>query len=237
MLLEMGGNGPMIVLHDADVEAAAAAAAFGCFFNAGQVCSAAERLLVHERVHDQFAERMVEHAKAVVLGNPLDPATTMGPLNNPAVARKTAEHVADAIDRGAALRHGGFAPQDLGSALYYAPTVLTGVTEDSDIAREETFGPVAPILKVSSDDEALRIAKDNRYGLVGAVFTRDLARAFRFIEELPVGIVNVNETTNYWELQIPFGGKSGKDSGIGRLGGRHTLLAMTDIKTATLNVG
>jgi succinate-semialdehyde dehydrogenase/glutarate-semialdehyde dehydrogenase len=113
---------------------------------------------------------------------------------------------------------------------------LADVSRDSLINREETFGPIAPMISVADDDEALAVASDNRYGLVSSVFTSDLDRAFRFIEAMPTGIVNVNDTSNYWELHIPFGGISGKDSGIGRLGGRHSLMAMSDIKTATISL-
>ena len=236
MLLEMGGNGPVIILADADLDAAADATASGCFVNAGQVCSSSERILVHERVHDAFTDRMVAAAAAVVLGDPTAPETTMGPLNNPAVADKVQTHVRDAVDRGARLLCGGYAPQDKGSDLFYTPTVLTDVAEDSLINQEETFGPVAPIVRVANDDEALRLAKANRYGLVASVFTTDLGRAFRFVEEIPTGIVNVNDTSNYWELHIPFGGHSGKDSGVGRLGGRHTLMAMSELKTASIHL-
>ena len=104
------------------------------------------------------------------------------------------------------------------------------------INTEETFGPVAPLLVIDSDEEAFEIAADNRYGLVSSVFTQDIDRAFRYIEEMPTGIVNINDTSNYWELHIPFGGMSGKDSGTGRVGGRHALMAMCDLKTASFSV-
>jgi succinate-semialdehyde dehydrogenase/glutarate-semialdehyde dehydrogenase len=236
-LMELGGNGPVIILADADLEKAAAATASGCFVNAGQVCSSSERIIVHAAVYDEFAERMAAAAWAVVLGDPREAGVTMGPLNNPSVAAKVAEHVQDAIDRGAVTIAGGGPARDRPSALYFEPTVLLHVPPESLINREETFGPVAPLLRAASDDEAIALARDNRYGLVASVFTRDLARAFRFIEEIPAGIVNVNDTSNYWELHIPFGGMSGKASGTGRIGGRYSLEAMSDLKTATINVG
>jgi acyl-CoA reductase-like NAD-dependent aldehyde dehydrogenase len=113
---------------------------------------------------------------------------------------------------------------------------MANVARDSLINRDETFGPVAPLVSVADDDDALAVASANRYGLVSSVFTQDLDRAFRFIDAMPTGIVNINDTSNYWELHIPFGGISGKDSGIGRLGGRHTLMAMSDLKTATISL-
>ena len=235
-LMELGGNGPVIILADADLEKAAAATASGCFVNAGQVCSSSERIIVHAAVHDEFAERMAAAARAVVLGDPREAGVTMGPLNNPGVAAKVAAHVQDAIERGAVTIAGGGPARDRPSALYFEPTVLLDVPRESLINREETFGPVAPLLRAASDDEAIALARDNRYGLVASVFTRDLARAFRFIEEIPAGIVNVNDTSNYWELHIPFGGMSGKASGTGRIGGRYSLEAMSDLKTATITV-
>lgn len=236
-LMELGGNGPVIILSDADLDKAAAATASGSFVNAGQVCSSTERVLVHERVYDDFAERMTAAAGKVVLGDPRDPATTMGPLNNPAVAKKVAEHVEDALGRGAGALAGGSKPEGYPSDLYYRPTVLSDVSPESLINMEETFGPVAPLIRVGDDDEAIEVARNNRYGLVASVFTRDIDRAFRFVDAIPAGIVNVNDTSNYWELHIPFGGAAGKDSGSGRIGGRYSLEAMCDLKTATFTVG
>jgi acyl-CoA reductase-like NAD-dependent aldehyde dehydrogenase len=235
-LMELGGNGPVIILSDADLDRAAVATASGCFVNAGQVCSSSERIIVERAVYDAFAERMVAAAKAIVVGDPRKDGVTMGPLNNAAVAAKVAAHVADAVERGAKILTGGKPPQGMPSPLYFQPTVIADVTRDSLINREETFGPVAPLIPVDSDDEAIAVANDNRLGLVSSVFTQDLDRAFRFIDAIPTGIVNVNDTSNYWELHIPFGGMSGKDSGVGRLGGRHTLMAMSDLKTATISL-
>jgi acyl-CoA reductase-like NAD-dependent aldehyde dehydrogenase len=235
-LMELGGNGPVVILEDADLDRAAAATASGSFVNAGQVCSSSERILVHRKVHDAFAERMAQKAREIVLGDPRQDGTTMGPLNNPGVAKKVAEHVGDAISRGARAITGGKRPDNAMSPLYFEPTVLTGVTRDALINTEETFGPVAPLLVIDSDEEAFEIARDNRYGLVSSVFTQDIDRAFRYVEEMPTGIVNINDTSNYWELHIPFGGVSGKDSGMGRVGGKYALTAMCDLKTATFTV-
>ncbi len=237
LLLEMGGNGPVIVLDDADLDAAMRATASGCFANAGQVCSSSERILVSERVYDDFAERMTLAAGDVRLGDPLDATTTMGPLNNADVARKVKRHVEDGVERGARRLCGGRVRDDLGSDLYFEPTVLTDVATDSLLNQEETFGPVAPLLRVGGDEEILEIANRNTLGLVSSVFTRDLRRAYFFAEGLHTGIVKINDTSNYWELHIPFGGMSGKNSGIGRIGGRHTLMAMTDLKTVCIDIG
>ncbi|MHA6732205.1 aldehyde dehydrogenase family protein [Devosia sp. A369] len=236
MTLELGGNGPAIILDDADLKAAARATASACFSNAGQICSAAERVLVHEAVYEEFAQLMASEARAIVVGDSMDPATTMGPLNNAAVLQKVQSHVADARDKGARILAGGHADQERSNGLFYPATVLADVTGDMLISREETFGPVAPLIKFSSDDEAIRMAEEDRHGLVGSVFTQNLRRAYRFIEELPVGIVNVNLPNSYWETHIPFGGKSGKESGVGRVGGKGALIAMSDLKVACINV-
>lgn len=235
-LLELGGNGPVVILDDADLAAAAAATAAGAFVNAGQVCSSSERVLVQRGVHDAFAELMAKAAQSVVLGDPRLDGTTMGPLNNAAVACKVAQHVDEALGRGARAIVGGGPRRAAPSPLYFEPTVLTGVTREALINTEETFGPVAPLLVFDSDEDAFDIARDNRYGLTSSVFTQNINRAFRYVEEMPTGIVNINDTSNYWELHIPFGGIAGKDSGIGRVGGRHALIAMSDLRTATFTV-
>jgi succinate-semialdehyde dehydrogenase/glutarate-semialdehyde dehydrogenase len=234
MLLELGGNGPVLVFADADLDRAAAAAAGGAFFNAGQVCAATGRVLAHRSIVEPLAQRLVEIARAHKLGDPLQQGTTMGPLNNPKVAAKVREHVEDAVARGATVLAGGRPRPDLGSDLFFEPTVITGVTRDMKINREETFGPVVPVLAFDDDDEALDLALDTEHGLSVGVFTADMDRALRFGEAIPAGIVNVNAGSTYWELHLPFGGGSGTKSGIGRLGGRHTLEAMTELKMISI---
>ncbi len=236
LLLELGGNGPTIILDDADLETTTQAAALGCFFNAGQVCSATERILVHRHAHDELAERLVDAAKAVRLGNPFDPATTMGPLNNRPTAEKVDRHLADGIAKGAKVLIGGERARDLGSDLFYMPTVIDNITPDSLLNNEETFGPVAPLMTFDDYDQALALANQNTLGLVSAVFTRSIQNAFYFAERLRTGIVNVNENSNYWESHIPFGGIAGTQSGIGRIGGKHTMMEMTDLRTICIDV-
>ena len=237
LLLELGGNGPTVILDDADVDRAVQGTAFGSFFNAGQVCSAAERVIVGAGVHERVLEGLVEAARAVKLGDPLEPTTTMGPLNNAPTAEKMDRHVADSLERGATVVVGGGRAPGLGSELFYQPTVIDRVPEDAAVSLEESFGPVAPVIVARDDEDALRIANTGTLGLVSAVFTTSLQRAYWFAERLRTGIVNVNDTTNYWELHIPFGGVSGKRSGIGRLGGKHTMQEMTDLRTITIDVG
>lgn len=236
LLLELGGNGPTIILEDADVALAARATASGCFANAGQVCSATERILVHRRLHEAVLDALAAEARRVALGDPFDPATTMGPLNNQAVAAKTDRHLEDSVARGSRVVVGGGRAAGFRTDLFYEPTVIDGIHEESLLNREETFGPVAPIIAVADDEEAVRIANAGSLGLVSAVFTADIRRAYLFAERLQTGIVNVNDTSNYWELHIPFGGVSGKRSGIGRLGGKHTIMSMSDLRTMCLDI-
>lgn len=234
LLLELGGNGPFVVCADADLDRAAAAAAVGAYLNAGQSCAAAERLLVDRAVLGPFVERLVAEARKVRLGDPFDEHTTMGPLNNARVADKTERHVADALARGARLCHGGRRAPGFPTPLYFEPTVLDGVVPGMAVFEEETFGPVAPVTAYDTEAELLALAQRGPYGLVGAVFTRDLSRAFRLAEGLRCGVVNVNETSNYWELHVPYGGS--RRSGVGRIGGRRSIEEMTDVRTLVLDV-
>jgi succinate-semialdehyde dehydrogenase/glutarate-semialdehyde dehydrogenase len=236
LLLELGGNGPTIVLDDADIDEAAVRIARGCYTNAGQICTATERILVQERVHDRFVERLVGESEKVRLGDPFDESTTMGPLNNEPTAEKMDAHLQDALARGAEIAYGGSRAEAFPTRLYYRPTVVTKVAKESLLNIDETFGPVAPVLSFSTDDDALELAEMSPYGLSGAIFTQNIKRALTLAERLRVGIVNINEMSAYWEMHIPAGGAAGKTSGIGRTGGKHTLLEMSDLKTITIDI-
>lgn len=237
LLLELGGNGPVIVFEDADIDAAAAAAAGGAFFNAGQVCAATGRVLAHESIVDSLCEKLVAHAARHVPGDPFHQGTTMGPLNNAKVAAKVKEHVDDAVAAGAKILHGGKARPDLGSALFFEPTVIRDVTREMKLNREETFGPIVPVIAFRDEADALDLALDSEYGLSVGVFTADVARGLKIAKAIPAGIVNVNAGSTWWEIHLPFGGGSGTKSGIGRLGGMHTMEAMTELKMITVTIG
>jgi acyl-CoA reductase-like NAD-dependent aldehyde dehydrogenase len=223
LLLEMGGNGPLIVMDDADLDKAVEGTVLGCFYQAGQVCTASERILVHESVHDEFAAKLTARAKELVVGDPLDEATDMGPLSGTPVLEKTVRHVEGALAAGAKVLTGG--EHD---GLYYQPTVLTGVTPEMEIAQEETFGPVAPIIRFSSAEEALQIANESSYGLQSAVYTESLGTAWKLVDGLQTGVVVVNGSTNDWDNNGPFGGI--KRSGVGRECGVEALRSFTNIK-------
>ncbi|GAC1463320.1 MAG: aldehyde dehydrogenase family protein [Chloroflexota bacterium] len=237
LLLEMGGNGPMVILEDADLDAAAEASLAAAFLCAGQSCTAGERFLVHEDVHDAFLEKLkAATARAIRLGDPFADDTTMGPLNNEPTAGKMDRHIADAVAHGADLVLGGERASGFPTALYYQPTVLDGVTDEMDVAREETFGPIIPISTISSEEQAIQIINSSPYGLLTAVWTRDLARGLRFAESARAGWVNINESSNYWESQLPFGGRAGSQSGIGRVGGRYSMETFTELKTVVISL-
>ncbi len=231
-LLELGGNGPMVILDDADLDLAAGAALEAAYLCAGQSCTAGERFLVHAAVRAEFTERVVAATmERVRLGDPFDPKTTMGPLNNEPTAAKFDRHVAGAVARGAKLCCGGRRAPGFRTALYAEPTVLDGVTTDMEIAAEETFGPVVPIIEVASAAEALELTNASPFGLTAAVFTEDLERGLAFAEQARAGWVNVNASTNLWESHLPFGGRSGSVSGRGRVGGAFAMDAFTEPKT------
>ncbi|MGZ4289486.1 MAG: aldehyde dehydrogenase family protein [Gaiellaceae bacterium] len=233
-VLELGGNGPVVVMDDADLELAAEAAVTACFLCAGQSCTAGERLLVHRAVREEFVGLLREKVQRVVLGDPFADGTTMGPLNNAGVADKMDEHVGDALERGAALVHGGERAAGFPTNLYWQPTVLDGVSPDALVAQEETFGPVAPVVEIGSLDEAIRLANASPYGLLSAIFTRDLAQGLRYADEVKTGWVNVNDSSNYWEAHLPFGGRSGTASGIGRVGGSAPMESFTELQTVVV---
>lgn len=233
-LLELGGNGPSIVLPDADPKKAAAAIAPACFFAAGQVCSSAERILVADNLEKPFVEAMVEESHHWVLGDPRSERTTMGPLNNPDAVRRMETHVRDAANKGATVLVGGHRPDRPG--FFHEPTVLKGFREDSLVNKEETFGPIAPIRSFRTGDEARRCIAACDLGLVSAVFTENLDAAWKWAEELRTGIVVVNDNSNFWEPHVPFGGMAGTSSGVGRLGGRYVLDFMGDLQTVAFHV-
>lgn len=208
--LELGGKDPLYVADDVDIAQAAAMAAEGAFYNAGQSCCAVERIYVHETIHDAFLEALVAEARKLKLGDPLDEATTLGPVTREANLEVLEGQVKDAVARGATLKTGGHAMDVPGN--FFEPTVLADVDHTMSVMREESFGPVIGVQKVKDDEEALRLMQDTEYGLTAAVFSKDEARAKRILEQLDVG-------TGYWNCcdrvspWLPWSGR--KNSGLG----------------------
>jgi succinate-semialdehyde dehydrogenase/glutarate-semialdehyde dehydrogenase len=222
-------------MDDADVEAAVEATLVACYLCAGQSCTAGERILVHRAVRDEFVDVLARRvAERILLGDPFDDATTMGPVNNEPVAAKMDEHVTDALERGASVVSGGSRADGFATSLYWKPTILTDVPADSRIAVEETFGPVAPVVAIDSLEQAISLTNASPYGLLAAIFTADLQAGLEFADRVHTGWVNVNESSNYWEAHLPFGGRAGTDSGIGRVGGSHVMQSFTELQTVVL---
>ncbi|MBX3013757.1 MAG: aldehyde dehydrogenase [Caldilineaceae bacterium] len=237
LLLELGGNGPLVILDDADLDAAVAATLTSCLLCAGQSCSAGELILVQATVADAYLARLCQAVdQQVRLGLPLDPTTTLGPLNNAATAAKMDQHIDDALAQGAQLLRGGQRAANFPTGLYYPPTVLSQVTPTMLVAREETFGPIMPVMLIQDEAEALALINASSYGLLTAIFTRDLRRALHFAEAVRAGWVNINESTNWWELHLPFGGRAGSQSGVGRVGGRFAQERFTELKTIVMQL-
>ncbi|AMO24698.1 aldehyde dehydrogenase [Ramlibacter solisilvae] len=227
-VLELGGKAPLVILDDADLDDAVNAAAFGCFANSGQICMSTERIIVDEKVADEFVRKFAAKAKALPLGDPRKPEpVVLGSV----IGMGTVEHcnalLADAMAKGAKLVCGGKADSTLMPA-----TVVDHVTPAMHIYHEESFGPVKGIVRVRGTEEAIACANDNEYGLSAAVFGRDLARAFNVARRIDSGICHVNAPTVHDEAQMPFGGVKG--SGMGRFGGRAGIAEFTELRWITL---
>jgi len=223
--LELGGNAPFIVLDDADLDAAVAGAIASKYRNTGQTCVCANRFIVHAKVYDDFAARLTEAVKKLRIGNGLEGETDQGPLIDAKALAKVEKHVADAKAKGALVVTGG-QKHALGGT-FYQPTVLTNVTREMILAREETFGPVAPLFRVDDDAQAVQLANDTEFGLAAYLYTRDLARSWRVTEALEYGIVGLNTGLISTEV-APFGGI--KESGTGREGSKYGILEFTELK-------
>lgn len=227
VLLELGGKAPMIVLGDADIDAAVAAANFGAFMNAGQICMSTERIVAERPVAETFANKLAAKASTLKVGDPLRPDTQIGSVINKVAITRVQELVDDAVAKGAKMLCGGKA-----DGTCYQPTVLFGVTPKMRIYGEESFGPVVSIVIADTDQDALHIANDTEYGLSSAVFSRDVNKALRFAEQLQTGICHINGSTVHDEPQMPFGGV--KDSGYGRFGGKAALEEFTELRWVTI---
>ncbi len=227
-VLELGGNDPLIVMEDADLEEAAALAAAGSYKNSGQRCTAIKRMLVHESVAENFVERLVDKTRAVRYGDPMDPDTDMGTVIDEAAARTFEERVNEAIGQGARLRYG-----NVRRGALYSPTVLDHVDPNMTVVKQETFGPVSPVMTFKSLEEAIQLANSTPYGLSSAVCTNRLDYIARFVTELNVGSVNVREVPGYRLELTPFGGI--KDSGLGyKEGVQETIKSFSNTKTYSL---
>ena len=227
VLLELGGKAPMIVLADADLERAAAAASFGAFFHQGQICMSTERIVVDRSVADELSERLAQRARALPVGDPRDQSTAIGPLINQAAVGRVSDLVTDAVEKGATALSGGEA-----DGPCFPPTVLSEVTPAMRLYSEESFGPLVAVMSVDGPDEAVRVANDTEYGLSAAVFSENVPMAMELAQRIESGICHINDTTVHDEPQMPFGGV--KASGFGRFGGRAALEEFTELRWITV---
>jgi acyl-CoA reductase-like NAD-dependent aldehyde dehydrogenase len=218
--LELGGNAPVLIFPDVDVEAVARAAALAKYRNAGQVCVAPQRFLVHRKIHDEFAEKLVPHVGALKLGSGLDPDTRIGPLINQKQRDRLDDLVTDAKSKGASVLTGGRRPPHLSAGYFYEPTVIGGVRPEMAVSNEEIFGPILPVASFDDVDQAIAEANATPYGLAAYVFTNDLRAAIRAYEGLDFGMVGVNEWAPH-ATEAPFGGR--KHSGLGHESGAEGL--------------
>src|SRR5207253_4965398 len=226
--LELGGNDPLIVMEDADLEEAATLAAMGSYKNSGQRCTAIKRMLVQETMAERFVELLLEKTRAIRYGDPMDPATDMGTVIDEAAARSFEDKVSDAVAHGARLLYG-----NIRAGALYSPTVLDRVDPEMAVVKHETFGPVSPVICFHTIDDAIRIANSTAYGLSSAVCTNRLDYITRFVSDLNVGSVNVREVPGYRLELTPFGGI--KDSGLGyKEGVQEAMKSFTNIKTYSL---
>jgi len=223
--LELGGNAPFIVFDDADLDRAVAGAMASKYRNTGQTCVCANRILVQDGVYDQFAAKLAEKVREMKVGRATEAEVMQGPLINEQALQKVEAHVADAVEKGAKVLTGG-KRHSLGRT-FYEPTILTDVTSDMRLANEETFGPVAPLFRFHSEEEAIATANDTPFGLAAYFYTKDLGRAWRVSEGLEFGMVGVNEGVISTEL-APFGGV--KESGLGREGSHHGIEEFVEMK-------
>jgi succinate-semialdehyde dehydrogenase/glutarate-semialdehyde dehydrogenase len=229
--LELGGHAPYIIFDDADIDRAVTDVIACKFRNAGQVCVSANRIYVEEKIYDRFADRLSEKVSGIKVGNPLAEDTRLGPLVDQQGFDKVKAHVDDAVSKGAVTRTGG--KQSGTAGLFFEPTVLTNISNEMRLLREETFGPVAPLLKFKDEAEVVKLANDTPYGLAGYLWTKDLGRAFRVAEALQYGIVGVNDPVPS-APHAPFGGV--KDSGLGREGGHEGLNEYLEVRYISMGL-
>lgn len=223
--MELGGNAPFIVFDDADLDKAVVGAMASKYRNAGQTCVCANRIYVQDGVYDTFAEKLAVEVKKLKVGDGTQAGVTTGPLINKAAVEKVEEHIADATAKGAKIMLGGKRHKLGGS--FFEPTVLTGVTTDMKVAREETFGPVAPLFRFKTEEEVIKLANDTEFGLAAYFYSRDIGRVWRVGEALEYGIVGINEGIISSEV-VPFGGV--KESGLGREGSQHGVEEFLELK-------
>jgi lactaldehyde dehydrogenase len=228
LTLELGGNDPLIILEDADIDKAVEAAVRGSYFNAGQVCIGVKRVILDDKIADEFIHKFVNNTKKLVTGDPMDPETDVGPLINKGAAIEVENRVNEAVNDGAELLCGGKREGTL-----YIPTILDNVDSKMKIVQYETFGPVSPIIRINGIDEAVKVANNTKYGLQAGIFTNNINNAMKAVKEIEAGGVIVNKPSTYRMDNMPFGGC--KMSGLGKEGIKYAIEDMTKTKIVVIN--
>lgn len=234
--MELGGNGPSIVLADADLELTAEAIMAGSFTNAGQICTSTERVLADDSIADELISIMVSKMEKYRLGMPDDKNTTMGPMHKMETVEIVERHVADALEKGAKLVCGGRSNPEFATRHFYEPTILDYVSRDSLLNKEETFGPVLPVIRFKDEEEIQSIIEDSPYRLFSAIFTRDIGKALVMAENSKFGAININTGSNNWDPCFPAGGGAGSHSGHGRSGGKYSIYDMMETRVVTVTL-
>jgi vanillin dehydrogenase len=229
-LLELGGKAPVIVLADADIDAAVDAIAFGAFFNQGQICMSTERVIAHRDIADALVKKLAAKASTLKAGPPTDKSAVLGALVSPQAVQRVAALLDDAHAKGARVISAG--PSD---GAIMQPTIVDGISPDMKLYADESFAPVVTLQRVGNDEEAIRVANDSEYGLSAAVFSRDIGRALNVAKHIESGICHINGPTVHDEAQIPFGGV--KSSGYGRFGSKASIAEFTDLRWITIQTG
>lgn len=235
-LMELGGNGPCIVLKDADLDLAADKLMSGSFSNAGQICTSTERVLVDDCVADELVRRMLARMDRYVLGDPLDPRTTVGPMHAADTISIVHEHIADAVAKGAKVLVGGGRREGSPTPNYIEPTIIDHVTPDALLNVEETFGPVLPLIRFRSEDEIPALVEASPYRLFGAIFSCDIDKAITMAQQYNFGCININEGSHFWDTMLPAGGGGGGASGHGRSGGKYSIQDFSEPRAVNVNL-
>lgn len=236
-LMELGGNGPVIVLRDADPEKAAEAILAGSFQNAGQICTSTERVLVDERIADRLADILLKKMGRYQVGDPFEEGITMGPVHSIHTVETVLKHIQDAVEKGAKIisPHSGQV-EGMPTPNYLYPAILDHVSADALVNQEETFGPLIALVRFQNESDIIPLVKRSPYGLAAGIFTEDLKRGMKLAERMRFGYVNINSGSSYWDWTFPAGGAGGTRSGHGRSGGKWSILEMSEERCISVNL-
>lgn len=234
--MELGGNGPSIVLRDADLELTAEKLMSGSFTNAGQICTSTERVAVDNSIADKLIEIILSKIDDYVLGDPFDANTTMGPMHSLETVNTVHAHIKDAVGKGANILAGGTRQKDSPTENYFLPTVIDNISLDSLINKEETFGPVLSLIRFENESEIPEIVSASPYRLFASIFTKDIDKALVMADQYNFGAIHINEASNAWDTMVPAGGGGGSASGHGRSGGKYSIKDFSETRVVLINL-